>query len=71
MIDPRRNEIQSAAGVLGGGTEARSLLAELAQLKATLAGNEIQRRVPQSRQRYWSRIERAITRKGAAARHFE
>ncbi len=42
--------------------EAQALLAELRMVKASLAGNEPAVQVSESRELYWSKIERAILR---------
>lgn len=47
--------------------EAAALAAELRQTRGILAGNEPERAVPDTREFYWSRIERAIEREEAAA----
>lgn len=40
--------------------EARALSAELSEVKRFLAGNELEVNLPESREFYWSKIERAI-----------
>ncbi|HXG47884.1 MAG TPA: hypothetical protein VNO52_09685 [Methylomirabilota bacterium] len=47
--------------------EARALVAELRATRSYLVGNEPEYSVPESREFYWSRIEREITRAEAAA----
>ena len=47
--------------------EARGLLAELQQTRALLRANEPARQVPESREFYWSKIEREILRVEKAA----
>jgi anti-sigma factor RsiW len=41
---------------------ARSLHSELQQTRALLRGNEMDRRIPQTREFFWSQIEREISR---------
>lgn len=48
--------------------EARALLAELRQTDAALAGADCDVKLPESREFYWSKIEREIRRREAAAR---
>jgi anti-sigma factor RsiW len=48
--------------------EAASLLGELRMTAAALRGNELERTLPETREFYWSKIERAIETQGAAAR---
>jgi hypothetical protein len=43
-----------------GGEEASRLIDELQAIKAALAGNETARPVPETREVYWSKIERQI-----------
>jgi anti-sigma factor RsiW len=45
---------------LGRDAEARSLLGELRNTKAALAGHEASVQLPESREFFWSKIERAI-----------
>lgn len=47
--------------------EARALQAELAMAKGFLKGNEPQRQVPDTREFYWSKIQREIERAEKAA----
>ena len=47
--------------------EARALLAELQNTGAALAGYEAEIKLPETREFYWSKIEREIGRQGAAA----
>ncbi len=41
-------------------TAAQSFVARLSSLNSVLAGSELERRVPQNRERYWRKIERLI-----------
>lgn len=41
---------------------ARQLVAELTAVKTALAGNELERKVPDTREFYWSQIQRRIQR---------
>lgn len=50
---------------LSGDAEARALLAELRMTKGVLTGNEPGVQVPESREFYWSKIEREISRQEA------
>jgi len=45
---------------IAGGEEAGRLIAELRFVKDSLAGNEMARTVPETREFYWSKIEREI-----------
>ncbi|MCX8108682.1 MAG: hypothetical protein N3G20_07760 [Verrucomicrobiae bacterium] len=45
--------------------EARSVATELRWIKAAFAGGEVERKVPESREFYWSKIQRAIIASGA------
>lgn len=51
-----------------GSWKSRSLVGELTLVKLALAGGEPERHVPQSRRRYWSKIECAISK--ASVRKF-
>ncbi len=53
------------AKALATRTEAQSLVARLSSLKSVLTGSELERRVPQNRERYWRKIERLISGNGA------
>jgi len=48
--------------LLAADAEAKSLFQELKTTKSLLAGNEPELKVPESREFYWSKIERAIER---------
>src|SRR5678816_2701142 len=53
-------EMQRVEGALANDTTAAALLAELKMTKAFVAGNEPVAPVPESREFYWSKIERAL-----------
>ena len=55
-------EAQEVAVLLESDAEARGLLAELQQTKSLLAENEPEFRLPESREFFWSKIEREIGR---------
>ena len=55
-------EAREAAGLLAQDAEARALLAELKNTRAALAGFEADIKLPESREFYWSKIEREIQR---------
>ena len=55
-------EAREAAGLLAQDAEARALLAELKNTRAALAGFEADIKLPESREFYWSKIEREIER---------
>src|SRR6266513_3336151 len=55
-------EAREAAGLLAQDAEARALLAELKKTRAALAGFETDIKLPESREFYWSKIEREIQR---------
>jgi anti-sigma factor RsiW len=48
--------------------EARALLAELANTRATLTGHEAEIKLSESREFYWSKIQREIRRQAAVPR---
>src|ERR1043165_1132883 len=48
--------------LLATDAEAKSLFQELKTTKSLLAGNEPELKVPETREFYWSKIERAIER---------
>lgn len=48
--------------------EAKALVTELRWTKGALAQGELERKVPESREFYWSNIERAICRTGTSAK---
>jgi anti-sigma factor RsiW len=51
-----------------GVPEASALLAELRMTAGALRGNELERTLPETREFYWSKIERTIETQEAAAR---
>ncbi len=55
-------EARELAAWIETDADARGLLAELQQAKNLLHGNEPEFRLPESREFYWSKIERDITR---------
>lgn len=55
-------EAQSVAKWVAEDKEAQALLAELKTAKAFLAGNEPELSVPETREFYWSKIQREIQR---------
>lgn len=61
-------ETQRMADVLARDPEAQPLLTELGLIKSALAGNELERPVPQSRDFYWGRITQAIAQQAEAER---
>jgi anti-sigma factor RsiW len=58
-------EAQEVAALLEKDAGARSIFAELQQTKSLLAGNEPEFRLPESREFFWSKIEREISRQEA------
>jgi anti-sigma factor RsiW len=55
-------EAASVATLATSDPQAAALLAELKHTRAALAGNELERAVPASREFYWSRIQRELER---------
>ena len=55
-------EAGEVAGLLERDAEARALLAELKNTRGALAGFEAEIKLPESREFYWSKIEREIRR---------
>ena len=55
-------EARQVAGLLAQDAETRALLAELKNTRAALAGFEADIKLPESREFYWSKIEREIER---------
>src|SRR5271165_4304682 len=53
--------------LLGGDAEARVLLEELRHTKAALAGHEAGTKLPESREFFWSKIQREIERQERVA----
>jgi anti-sigma factor RsiW len=60
-------EILEVESLLAGDVAARDLLAELALVKKCMTGNEPEARVPESREFYWSKIQREIERSSNSA----
>ena len=56
------SEAREAASLLAQDAEARALLAELKNTSAAMAGFELDIKLPESREFYWSKIEREIER---------
>jgi negative regulator of sigma E activity len=55
-------EAREVADVLAQNADARTLLAELQSTRSALAGFETEIKLPESREFYWSKIEREIRR---------
>jgi anti-sigma factor RsiW len=55
-------EAQAVAELLTGNSEANALFEELRTTRSLLSGNELQFKVPESREFYWSKIARGIER---------
>jgi anti-sigma factor RsiW len=55
-------DAEQVAALIEKDAEARALFAELEQTYTLLAGNEPEFRLPESREFYWSKIEREISR---------
>ncbi|MCU0782874.1 MAG: hypothetical protein MUF81_02265 [Verrucomicrobia bacterium] len=55
-------ETREIAGLLAKDTDARALVAELKNTRGALAGFEAEIKLPESREFYWSKIEREIRR---------
>jgi anti-sigma factor RsiW len=55
-------EAQEVAALIENDAEARALFAELQQTRSMLTANEPEFRLPESREFYWSKIEREIAR---------
>jgi len=55
-------DAQQVAALIEKDVEARALFGELQQTRSLLAANEPEFRLPESREFYWSKIERAIER---------
>jgi anti-sigma factor RsiW len=56
------SEAAEVKGWLAQDSAAEALLGELRSLKNALAGNEAERKLPESREFFWSKIEREIDR---------
>jgi anti-sigma factor RsiW len=59
-------EARRVAELIASDAEARALVAELGMTRSFLAGNEPDVKLPESREFYWGRIERAILKAEAA-----
>src|SRR5882672_10555533 len=55
-------DTQRVAALIENDAEARALFGELQQTKSLLAANEPEFRLPESREFFWSKIEREIQR---------
>ena len=55
-------EERVVAELVAGDADAQKLLAELRFTKSALTGNELEAKVPETREFYWSKIEREIQR---------
>ena len=53
-------EAKAIADLLGRDAGAQALYQELRTAKSLLAGNELDRKLPESREFYWSKIQRQI-----------
>jgi len=53
-------ESRRMGALLDQDPEARALFAELTGLRSALKGNELELKLPETREFYWSKIERAI-----------
>ena len=60
-------EVSAVAAQIESDAEARALHADLQQMRTLLRSNEMERRLPQTREFYWSQIEREITRQESQA----
>jgi anti-sigma factor RsiW len=65
-LSPRQAE--KVAAWLEQDGQARALHAELKVIRSTLSGNELETKLPESREFYWSKIERAIRERPAKPR---
>ena len=59
-------EVRRLSQEMADDTEASRLVAELQAIKSALAGNEMPVAVPETREFYWSKIERQIEREAGA-----
>ena len=59
-------ELRKMAALLDQDAEAQAVCSDLRETKRMLAGAELARSVPESREFYWSKIERAIATPAAA-----
>lgn len=53
-------EARQVESIVQSDAEARALLGELQMTRNALRGNEVEHRLPEAREFYWSKIERAI-----------
>ena len=60
------SEAQQVAVLIESDAEARALFGELQQMRTVLKANEPEFRLPESREFFWSKIEREIERMDAA-----
>lgn len=60
-------EARRVEGMVNGDLQAQSLVAELRMTKTTLAGNEPELKLPESREFFWGKIQREIERLDKAA----
>ncbi len=58
-------DAREIAELLSSNPEAQALLAELQFIKAALPGNELELKLPESREFYWSKLQREIGRESA------
>ncbi len=65
-LDGELLEGEPAADTSATATEAKLLLRELKLIKVAFANNEAEHRVPESREAYWKRINRIMTRSSKA-----
>jgi anti-sigma factor RsiW len=65
-LSPGRS--REVAAWLEGDSEARQLAAELTEIRTTLQNNELDFKLSESREFYWSKIERAIRQNSRKAR---
>jgi anti-sigma factor RsiW len=59
-------EAQEVSALIENDAEARALFAELQQTRSLLSANEPEFRLPESREFFWSKIEREISREEMA-----
>lgn len=62
-----QEEAREVAAWLERDPEARALFAEFSQISQVLQGNELELKLPESREFYWSKIERQIQRQSGAS----
>jgi anti-sigma factor RsiW len=65
------SESRAMAARLERDAEARALYAELKELRALVAGNELEFKLPESREFYWSKIQREIAQLSSEAERAE